>query len=100
MVQVRGSGVIEKDKRYKNTWKITCYLGEKDEKGRYKRAPKRTIHGTKEDARKAVAEYKAELQGTAPEGPGDMRIGDYAQQFHELREIGRASCRERVSVRV
>jgi integrase len=86
MMQVRGSGVIEKDKRYKNTWKITCYLGEKDEKGRYKRAPKRTIHGTKEDARKAVAEYKAELQGTAPEGPGDMRIGDYARQFHEQRE--------------
>lgn len=86
MANIIGSGIIEKDKRYKNTWKITCYLGEKDAKGRYKRAPKRTIHGTKADARKAVAAYKAELMGEASAADKGLTIGVYAQQFHEQRE--------------
>ena len=71
MVQVRGSGVIEKDKRYRNTWKITFYLGEKDEQGRYKRAPKRTIHGSNGDAREALPAWQGQadawyLDGFAP----------------------------------
>ena len=84
MPKVRGSGVIEKDKRYRNTWKITFYLGEKDEQGRYKRAPKRTIHGSKGDAREALAAYIEEYeQGT---NPANQTIGQYARRFHELRE--------------
>ncbi len=84
MPKVRGSGVIEKDKRYRNTWKITFYLGEKDDKGRYKRAPKRTIRGTKGDAREALAKYIEEYElGNSPSG---QTIAQYAKRFHELRE--------------
>lgn len=86
MVSIIGSGIIEKDKRYKNTWKITCYLGEKDANGRYKRAPKKTIHGTKAEARKAVAAYKAQLLGEASAVDSKLSIGEYAQVFHEQRK--------------
>ena len=83
MPKVRGSGVIEKDKRYRNTWKITFYLGEKDEQGRYKRAPKRTVHGTKGDAREALAAYIAEYEHS--QDPANHTIAEYAWHFHELR---------------
>lgn len=67
-----------------HTRKITFYLGEKDEQGRYKRAPKRTIHGSKGDAREALAAYIEEYeQGT---NPANQTIGQYARRFHELRE--------------
>lgn len=84
MPKVRGSGVIEKDKRYRNTWKITFYLGEKDEQGRYKRAPKRTVHGTKGDAREALAAYIEEYEQSS--NPANQTIAQYARRFHELRE--------------
>ena len=84
MPKVRGSGVIEKDKRYRNTWKITFYLGEKDEQGRYKRAPKRTVHGTKGEAREALAAYIEEYERGS--NPANQTIAQYARRFHELRE--------------
>lgn len=82
-MNITGSGTIEKDRRYSKTWKITFSLGEKDEKGRYKRAPKKTVHGSKADARKALdaymAAYIAEANGNAPDS-----LSNYADHFHEV----------------
>ena len=50
---------IEKGRK-PNTWLITFNLPEKDASGKYKRAPKRTIHGLKSDAKKELARYWVE----------------------------------------
>ena len=49
---------IEKGRK-PNTWLITFNLPEKDASGKYKRAPKRTIHGLKSDAKKELARYRS-----------------------------------------
>jgi len=91
MTTIKGAGVIERKKGAdgkvkQNVWLITHYLGEKDDKGRYKRAPRRTIHGTKADARKALEEYRQELEGKVPIDSSDVSVADYARRFHEARE--------------
>ena len=60
--KIRGHGTVEKDKRYKNTWKIRFNTGEKDKQGRYVRSPKRTVHGSKADAYAALEAYIAEYE--------------------------------------
>lgn len=82
--KIRGHGSVEKDKRYKNTWKITFNTGEKDEKGRYVRAPKRTIHGSKAQAYAALEQYIADYE--RGNDPANQTIAEYAWHFHELRE--------------
>ena len=82
-MNITGSGTIEKDRRYPKTWKITFYLGEKDEKGRYKRAPKKTVHGSKADARKALNEYMEEYIAQMSGETSDS-ISAYADHFHEV----------------
>jgi integrase len=86
MAKITGRGIIEKDKRSPKTWKITHYLGEKDENGRYKRAPKRTVHGSKADAYKALEEYRKELEATSYMKPTKLTVGEYARRFHEQRD--------------
>jgi len=91
MIKIKGAGVIERKKDAKgkiksNVWLITHYLGERDEKGRYKRAPRKTVHGTKADARKALEEYRLELEGKSPIEAKGISFAEYARRFHELRE--------------
>ena len=63
---------------------MTFYLGKKDSKGRYMRAPKRTVHGSKADARAAVSAYIAEYE--AAHDPTNQLITTYALNFHALRK--------------
>jgi integrase len=81
--KIRGHGTVEKDKRYKNTWKIRFNTGEKDGKGRYIRSPKRTVHGSKADAYAALEAYIAEYEHS--QDPANQTIAEYAWHFHELR---------------
>lgn len=81
---------IEKGRR-PNTWLITFYLQEKDENGKIRRAPKRTVHGLKSDAKNELARYKAEyLAGTIDLSPNEQEedtVGSYARRFHELHSM-------------
>ena len=52
---------IEKGRK-PNTWLITFNLPEKDANGRYRRAPKRTVHGLKSDAKKNLDRYRLEYE--------------------------------------
>ena len=81
--KIRGHGTVEKDKRYKNTWKIRFNTGEKDKQGRYVRSPKRTVHGSKADAYAALEAYIAEYEHS--QDPANQTIAEYAWHFHELR---------------
>ena len=81
-MNITGRGVIEKGRK-PNTWLIAFYLGEKDERGRYKRSPKRTVHGKKQDAYRALEAYRAELEGGIRTDRGT--VGEYARKFHEQR---------------
>jgi integrase len=83
--KITGRGTIEKVKGKPNTWKITHYLGDKGEDGKYKRAPKRTVHGKKSEAFKALEEYRKELEGSIDIEPDEITVAEYARQFHELR---------------
>ena len=74
---------IEKGRK-PNTWHITFNLPEKDENGKYKRAPKRTIHGLKSDAKRELAKYRLEYTGESGESRDGTRptVADYADKFH------------------
>lgn len=74
---------IEKGRK-PNTWHITFNLPEKDENGKYKRAPKRTVHGLKSDAKRELARYRLEYTGESDEGEDGMNltVADYADKFH------------------
>lgn len=74
---------IEKGRK-PNTWHITFNLPEKDENGKYKRAPKRTVHGLKSDAKRELAKYRLEYTGESGESRDGTRptVADYADKFH------------------
>lgn len=74
---------IEKGRK-PNTWHITFNLPEKDENGKYKRAPKRTVHGLKSDAKRELAKYRLEYIGESGESRDGTRptVADYADKFH------------------
>ena len=55
---------IEKGRK-PNTWLITFNLPEKDASGKYKRAPKRTIHGLKSDAKKGTCPLPGRIRKRA-----------------------------------
>ena len=61
MPKVTGCGEIEEIERGK-VYRIRHHLGRDPETGRYLRSPKRTVHGTKSDARRALEEYRRELE--------------------------------------
>ena len=61
MPKVTGCGEIEEIERGK-VYRIRHHLGRDPKTGRYLRSPKRTVHGTKSDARRALEEYRHELE--------------------------------------
>lgn len=98
--KIRGHGTVEKDKRYKNTWKIRFNTGEKDKQGRYVRSPKRTVHGSKADAYAALEAYIAEYEHsqdpanqrhTLPREERDEAIRSLLRRGFSIRQIERLS---------
>lgn len=84
-MNITGRGVVEKGRK-PNTWYITFYLGEKDANGRYKRAPRKLIHGLKRDAKAALADYRIELE--AMDAPRDeTTVVQYARRYHEEHQM-------------
>lgn len=75
-------------------YKYRFSLGKDPETGKYRYSPKRTLHckstnkrGREAELRTAMEQYKQELNtGYAPLAPKSLTVGEYADQFHELRK--------------
>lgn len=93
--------------RKRDTWNITFNLPWKDENGKYVRAPKKTIHGKKSDAKDALARYKVEYLAQircseeARAAEFEDTVGSYAQKYHDSKVMDSplAKKRERLEVR-
>ena len=59
--EIIGSGEIEEVVKGK-VYRIRHHLGRDPKTGRYIRSPKKTVYGTKADARRALGEYRIELE--------------------------------------
>lgn len=85
MPKVTGCGEIEEIERGK-VYRIRHHLGRGPETGRYLRSPKRTVHGTKSDARRALEEYRRELEeGFA--NPENLTVPELGWRWHEQRKL-------------
>lgn len=85
MPKVTGCGEIEEIERGK-VYRIRHHLGRDPETGRYLRSPKRTVHGTKSDARRALEEYRRELEeGFA--NPENLTVPELGWRWHEQRKL-------------
>jgi hypothetical protein len=83
MRKVDGKGTIVA--RGKNTWRIRLGLGNDPLTGKELRSPWRTIHGTKADTRRALEEYRQELEGGLRVDADKLTFGKFADTFHEER---------------
>lgn len=74
---------IEKGRK-PNTWLITFWLPGTDENGKRRRAPKKTVHGLKSDAKRELAKYRLEYTGEPNEGESAAlpTLASYAEKFH------------------
>lgn len=85
MPKVTGCGEIEEIERGK-VYRIRHHLGRGPETGRYLRSPKRTVHGTKSNARRALEEYRRELEeGFA--NPENLTVPELGWRWHEQRKL-------------
>lgn len=57
-MKITGSGEIEEVVKGK-VYRIRHHLGRNPQTGRYIRSPKKTVHGTKAAARRALEEYRS-----------------------------------------
>ena len=85
-MRITGRGIIEKGRK-PGTFYVTHYLGEKDEKGRYKRAPRRLVKGTKSDAIRECAKYRDELEADLLSCGEKLTVSQYARKFHDERTL-------------
>ena len=60
-MKIIGSGEIEEVTKGK-VYRIRHHLGRDPKTGRYIRSPKKTVYGTKAEARRALEEYRIELE--------------------------------------
>lgn len=84
MPKVTGCGEIEEIERGK-VYRIRHHLGKDPATGKYIRSPKRTVHGTKSDARRALEEYRRELESgfANPE----VTVPELGWRWHEQRNL-------------
>ena len=82
-MKITGSGEIEEVVKGK-VYRIRHHLGRDPKTGRYIRSPKKTIHGTKADARRALEEYRIELE-CGVKNPEELTVGTYARAWYERR---------------
>jgi integrase len=83
-MKIQGEGTIEK--RGKNLYRIRFNLGTDPLTGEYRRSPWRTIHGNKEDARKARTIYRQEIERGLRIDADKLTFGQFAQSFMEQRK--------------
>ena len=82
-MKITGSGEIEEVVKGK-VYRIRHHLGRDPKTGRYIRSPKKTIHGTKADARRALEEYRIELE-CGVKNPEELTVGTYARAWYKRR---------------
>lgn len=74
------------EKTGKSSWRIRVSLGKDPITGKYLKSPSRSVKGTKAQAKQALVQYRAELMEGTYVAPSKLTVGEYAQQFHEMRE--------------
>ena len=82
-MKIIGSGEIEEVTKGK-VYRIRHHLGRDPKTGRYIRSPKKTVYGTKADARRALEEYRIELE-CGVKNPEELTVGTYARAWYERR---------------
>lgn len=65
--------------------RIRHHLGRDPKTGRYIRSPKKTVYGTKADARRVREEYRIELE-CGVKNPEELTVGNYARARYERRK--------------
>ena len=83
-MKIIGSGEIEEVTKGK-VYRIRHHLGRDPKTGRYIRSPKKTVYGTKADARRALEEYRIELE-CGVKNPEELTVGNYARAWYERRK--------------
>lgn len=83
-MKIIGSGEIEEVVKGK-VYRIRHHLGRDPKTGRYIRSPKKTVYGTKADARRALEEYRVELE-CGVKNPEELTVGNYARAWYERRK--------------
>ena len=82
-MKITGSGEIEEVVKGK-VYRIRHHLGRNPQTGRYIRSPKKTVYGTKADARRALEEYRIELE-CGVKNPEELTVGVHARAWYERR---------------
>jgi integrase len=82
-VKVSGEGTIER--RGKGTYRVRHNLGRNAVTKKYQYSPWRTIKGNKTDARKALEEYRREIEGGLRLDADKMTFAELADMFHSER---------------
>ncbi len=96
---------IEKGRK-RDTWNITFNLPWKDENGKYIRAPKKTVHGKKSEAKEALARYKIEYLAQIRGGKESRKaahkdtVGSYAQKYHESKAMDSPLAKKREGLEI
>lgn len=80
-MKITGSGEIEEVVKGK-VYRIRHHLGYDSKTGRYIRSPKKTIYGTKADARRKLERYRIELE-RGVKNTEEITVGAYARSWYE-----------------
>jgi len=83
-MKVNGSGCIEK--RSKNSFRIRFNLGRNPLTGKYEHSPWRMVKGNKDDARRALEEYRREIEGGLRLDLQGITFSEFARVFMEERK--------------
>jgi integrase len=84
MHEINGKGTIQS--RGKNTWRIRHSLGRDPLNGKYRCSPWRTVHGSKPDARRALEDYRRELESGLRYDLKAITFAQYADALCTARE--------------
>ena len=82
-MKIIGSGEIEEVVKGE-VYRIRRHLGRDPKTGRYIRSPKKTVYGTKAEARRALEEYRIELE-CGVKNPEELTVGRYARAWYQKR---------------
>lgn len=83
-MKITGSGEIEEVVKGK-VYRIRHHLGRDTKTGHYIRSPKKTVYGTKADARRELENYRRELE-RGVKNTEELTVGTYARAWYERRE--------------
>lgn len=84
-IEIKGEGSIQEVERGR-LYRIRLRLPPKEPGGPRKWSPMRTVKGNKAQARIAIEDYRAELEEELNNDFSDLKVGEYAREFHERRK--------------